>query len=61
MSSPAVHYFTLCAMAVLALVSIGISVELLIPRSGAGIIAIVALLVITAGIVLYRFAKRVKR
>src|SRR5258706_7876669 len=63
MSSPFVRYFTLCAATVLALVSIGISVELIVPRSGAGLIAIIGLVVVAAGVAMYRrgFAKRETR
>ena len=63
MSSPFVRYFTLCAATVLALVSIGIFVELIVPRSGAGLIAIIGLVVIAAGVAInrWRMAKRATR
>jgi len=54
MSSAFIRYFTLCAATVLALVSIGISVEFIVPRRGAGLIAIIGLVVIAAGVAMYR-------
>ena len=54
MSSPFVRYFTLFAATMLALVFIGISVEFIVPRRGAGLIAIIGLVVIAAGVVMYR-------
>ena len=63
MSSPFLRYFTVCAATVLALVSIGISVELLVPQSGAGLMAIIGLLVLGAGFAINRrrLAKRATR
>ena len=63
MSSPFVRYFTFCAATVLALVSIGISAGLIVPLRGAGLIAIIGLVVIAAGVAIYRWrsAKRAMR